>query len=70
MLDALSRSKQKHGESHYEWMVKAMVPIDLVVDAYEKAIEDESVAGEAYRITPQNGVDLMRWKSNRGGIKL
>ncbi|KAI9021998.1 hypothetical protein DFJ74DRAFT_671340 [Hyaloraphidium curvatum] len=69
-LDALSRSKDKHGQAHYDWMMKAVVPIDTVVDAFERAIEDESLAGEALRATPQNGVDLMKWKTNRAGIKL
>jgi len=69
-LDALLRSREKHGEEHYNWMKNAVVPIDTVVDAFEKCIEDESQAGEAFRATPQNGVDVMRWKTNRGGIKL
>ncbi|TPX31430.1 hypothetical protein SmJEL517_g05231 [Synchytrium microbalum] len=37
-----------------------IVPISLVVDAFEKAIKDESLAGAIIRITPEFGIDLYK----------
>ncbi|KAJ3280824.1 hypothetical protein HK104_000384 [Borealophlyctis nickersoniae] len=43
----------------------ALVPVSLVIDAFEKAIEDESLAGACLRVTPQYGVDQYSWRKSK-----
>lgn len=45
-----------------------LVPSEMVVDAMMHAIEDTSIAGEAIRITPENGVEV-QYFSSRGNKK-
>jgi hypothetical protein len=38
--------------------IKQWVTVEMVIDAFVLAIEDESIAGEPIRITPKYGIDL------------
>ncbi|KAJ3001677.1 hypothetical protein HKX48_002764 [Thoreauomyces humboldtii] len=40
------------------------VPVELVIDAFVMAIEDDSLAGAAIRITPQHGIDQYSWSTS------
>jgi hypothetical protein len=35
-----------------------LVPVDLVVDAFVRGIEDTSLAGKCLRVTPKYGIDV------------
>ncbi|TPX36123.1 hypothetical protein SmJEL517_g01604 [Synchytrium microbalum] len=43
-----------------EFTKARIVTVAQVVDAFEKAIEDDSLAGELIRITPEFGIDLYK----------
>ncbi|KAJ3279465.1 hypothetical protein HK104_001450 [Borealophlyctis nickersoniae] len=39
-----------------------LVPVSLVVDAFERAIEDESLAGACLSVTPKEGIQPYQWR--------
>ncbi|KAI9594547.1 hypothetical protein BDF19DRAFT_445201 [Syncephalis fuscata] len=39
-----------------------LMPLSLVIEAMDRLIVDESLAGEIARVTPQYGVNIVRWK--------
>ncbi|TPX32245.1 hypothetical protein SeMB42_g07640 [Synchytrium endobioticum] len=49
------------GDIHLPDSIKSrFVPVSLVVDAFEKAIKDESLAGAIIRVTPEFGIDIYK----------
>jgi NAD(P)-dependent dehydrogenase (short-subunit alcohol dehydrogenase family) len=50
---ALTAQAEKVGLQIRDW-----VTVDLVIDAFILAIEDDTMAGEAIRITPKHGIDF------------
>ncbi|RKP26163.1 15-hydroxyprostaglandin dehydrogenase [Syncephalis pseudoplumigaleata] len=39
-----------------------LMPLHLVIEAMERLIVDDTLAGEIARVTPQYGVNIVRWK--------
>ncbi|KAI8838293.1 hypothetical protein BJ741DRAFT_648233 [Chytriomyces cf. hyalinus JEL632] len=46
-------------EDFAKHVANSTVPVPLVIDAFMRAIEDDSLSGDILRITAQNGIDVL-----------
>ncbi|KAJ3033449.1 hypothetical protein HK097_004838 [Rhizophlyctis rosea] len=51
-----------HGQAFEKAIQKELVPVETVIDAFVKGIEDETLAGACIRVTAQNGIDVYRFR--------
>jgi NAD(P)-dependent dehydrogenase (short-subunit alcohol dehydrogenase family) len=55
-------------------VAKQMVPVDLCIDAFVRAVEDDSLVDSVLRITPEYGIDVIgisgdgKSKDGKGGV--
>ncbi|KAJ3163044.1 hypothetical protein HDU86_002213 [Geranomyces michiganensis] len=61
-------AKKAYGPDIARFMGKDMVPVELVIDAFILAIEDESLSGAALRVTTQHGIDRYSWARARPSL--
>ncbi|KAJ3177323.1 hypothetical protein HDU87_004575 [Geranomyces variabilis] len=47
------------GDAFYKFVGPQLIPIDLVIDAFVRAIEDDSLTGVAIRITKERGIQVL-----------
>ncbi|KAI8588371.1 hypothetical protein HDU89_003607 [Geranomyces variabilis] len=61
-------AKKAYGPEIAKFMGSDMVPVELVIDAFILAIEDESLSGAALRVTKQHGIDRYSWARSRPSL--
>ncbi|KAJ3060579.1 hypothetical protein HK102_009439 [Quaeritorhiza haematococci] len=61
----VQKTEEIYGEPFKAVVDQAMVPVEMVVDAMMRGIEDEGLAGAAIRVTPQFGIDLFNFRKSK-----
>ncbi|KNC96397.1 uncharacterized protein SPPG_08296 [Spizellomyces punctatus DAOM BR117] len=63
----LEAGEKQFGEEFKKYTEKR-VPVELVIDAFVRGIEDENLAGACIRITPELGIDIYNWRRTKAKI--
>ncbi|TPX64520.1 hypothetical protein SpCBS45565_g05800 [Spizellomyces sp. 'palustris'] len=63
----LEAGEKQFGDEFKKYTEKR-VPVELVIDAFVRGIEDESLAGACIRITPELGIDIYNWRRTKAKI--
>ncbi|KAJ3185983.1 hypothetical protein HDU85_000897 [Gaertneriomyces sp. JEL0708] len=63
----LEEGYKAFGEA-FKQVTANQVPVELVINAFVKAIEDETLAGQCIRVTPELGIDLYNWRRTKPKI--